>query len=37
MDHEECEALVLEWIDWLRQKYTDVQQCGGGDLGRHRI
>jgi hypothetical protein len=38
MDDKEWEAFILEWIDSLRQKYTDVHQCGGGgDLGRDVI
>lgn len=38
MEDKEWEAFILEWIDSLRQKYTDVHQCGGGgDLGRDVI
>jgi len=38
MSDSEWEEFVIEWVDSLRQKYTDVHRCGGkGDLGRDVI
>jgi hypothetical protein len=38
MSPQEWEEFILEWIDSLRSKYTDVHRCGGaGDLGRDVI
>jgi len=38
MDEDQWEEFVLEWVDSLRQTYTDVHRCGGaGDLGRDVI
>ena len=34
----EWEEFILEWVDSLRSKYTDVHRCGGaGDMGRDVI
>jgi hypothetical protein len=34
----EWEQFILEWVDSLRSKYTDVHHCGGaGDMGRDVI
>src|ERR1017187_9652271 len=34
----EWEQFILEWVDSLRNKYTDVHRCGGaGDMGRDVI
>jgi hypothetical protein len=38
MDEDAWEEFILEWVDSLRQIYTDVHHCGGGrDLGRDVI
>jgi hypothetical protein len=38
MPASEWEAFILEWVDAIRNKYTDVHQSGGaGDLGRDVI
>jgi hypothetical protein len=38
LDSDQWEEFVLEWVDSLRQVYTDVHRCGGaGDLGRDVI
>lgn len=38
LDEDQWEEFVLEWVDSLRQVYTDVHRCGGkGDLGRDVI
>jgi len=38
MEEDEWELFILEWVDSLRQTYTDVHRCGGaGDLGRDVI
>ncbi len=38
MSPGEWDQFILEWVDSLRPKYTDVHQCdGSGDLGRDVI
>jgi hypothetical protein len=38
LDEDQWEEFILEWVDSLRQVYTDVHRCGGGgDLGRDVI